>query len=143
MKGLTVSVGEKGSTADSLASAFLKKHPGYFKVVRYSNTTDTAVALQQGRVDVVVGDHVAYAYALRNRSDFGVGATIEGSVVPVGLPFRPGDKRIAQFNKAINQLKRNGTIAKIYKKWVGTAPAANNAAAKVVPPVTAKTCFKI
>jgi polar amino acid transport system substrate-binding protein len=143
LKGLKVGYDAHGGTADLLSQAFLKKHPGYFSQVYFANTTDSALALSEGRVDAVVGDHVAYAYALRKRPTYAVGPTVAGSLVPVGLAFRPGDPHIAAFNKAINELKKDGTIAKLYKQWVGSAPSAANAAAKVVPAITNRTCFKI
>src|SRR5207245_823606 len=76
LKGLKVGYDAHGGTADVLSKAFLKTHPGYFSQVYFANTTDTALALSEGRVDAVVGDRVAYAYALRHKPNYSVGSTV-------------------------------------------------------------------
>lgn len=75
--------------------------------------------LKQGRVDTVINDKLAVLEYLASTKDTGVKivATI-GDKTKQAFAFRKDDAALAEaFNKALDELRADGTLAKISKKY--------------------------
>jgi polar amino acid transport system substrate-binding protein len=95
---------------------------GTFKEVRsYDSVADMTRDLSLGRIKAGLGDQPIIAYQLRQKTFQGV-KLAEGykpvSVGDVCLVVRKGDtETLARLNKAIAQIKADGTLDKIIKDW--------------------------
>lgn len=108
---------QTGTTGADLAKTL---HPKSVKL--YQLIDDAFSALQGGRVDAVINDFAISAYATKAKPNLAVVQRVpthEG----YGLVFAKDHTALrSAFNVALAKIKANGTYAKIYKKWFGTAP---------------------
>jgi polar amino acid transport system substrate-binding protein len=92
------------------------------QVQLYEEIDDAFTALAGRRVEAVVNDFAISAYAARNRP----GLTVTAQIVTnesYGLAFNRRSSALrGAFNQGIARIKANGTYARIYRKWFGTAP---------------------
>ncbi|MBU3175273.1 ABC transporter substrate-binding protein [Clostridium estertheticum] len=115
LKGKIVSC-QLGSTGDTAATAM----KGLKEVKRYDKITDAYQDLSIGRVDAVVMDaQVGQYYVAKKPGQFKV-LTEQISKEPIGIGFKKQDKELqAAVQKALNELKADGTLSKISQKWFG------------------------
>ena len=95
---------------------------GTFKEVRsYDSVADMTRDLSLGRIKAGLGDQPIIAYQLRQKTFQGVKLAESYKPVSVGdvcLVVRKGDtETLARLNKAIAQIKSDGTLEKIVKDW--------------------------
>ncbi|UUN31480.1 ABC transporter substrate-binding protein [Streptomyces sp. FIT100] len=132
--GLTIGTGagttfEATLTARKGVCAEAGKEPYDVKV--YSENGATFTALQQGRIDVVMST----INGLRHQAAQPAAQTAflgEHHRLDVGFAFRKGSPLTAAFRAAVNQLIKDGTYARILKKWGTTASAID--ASRINPP---------
>ena len=127
LKGKTVGV--KNGTA---AQRFLDKNKDKYG---YSITTfDTGDlmynSLSTGAVDAVMDDQPVIQYAIQKGQDLAI--NMDGEAVG-GFAFgvKKGgnhEKLITEFNKALAQMKADGTLDEIIKKWTGESQSSGNSA---------------
>jgi His/Glu/Gln/Arg/opine family amino acid ABC transporter permease subunit len=78
--------------------------------------------LEQGRVDALVNDKLAIRNYLRTKPDAGIKVVAETNDVSKSvLAARKGSGYLPQLDKAIADLKADGTLDKIYAKYFGAA----------------------
>ncbi|WP_327256963.1 ABC transporter substrate-binding protein [Streptomyces sp. NBC_01244] len=123
--GLTIGTGagttfEKTLTAQKEVCAAAGKKPYEVKV--FSETGAVTTALQQGRIDVVMST----INGLRHQAAQPAAHTTflgEYHRLDVGFAFKKGSALTPAFQAAVNELIKDGTYARILKKW-GTTPSA-------------------
>lgn len=108
---------QMGSTGQKSAEENLKEIKDLKK---YGKITEAYSELAIGRIDGVIMDaQVGQYYSFKKPDDFVVLDEMV-SKEPVGVGFRKGDKELnVQIQKAINELKNDGTLSKISIKWFG------------------------
>ncbi|MEV6757176.1 ABC transporter substrate-binding protein [Streptomyces sp. NPDC051214] len=123
--GLTIGTGagttfEATLTAQKSACAKAGKKPYDVKV--YSENAATLTALQQGRIDVIMStiNGLRYQAAQSASQTAFLG---EFHRLDVGFAFKKGSPLTKAFQAAVNELIKDGTYARILKKW-GTSPSA-------------------
>jgi polar amino acid transport system substrate-binding protein len=112
LKGKVVAV-QLGSTGDAAASEI----EGVKEVKRYDKIPQALLDLTAGRVDAVVADDQVgrYYVGLDASKYFVAGKLIEE---PFGLGFKKSNKELRDaVQKAIDELKAEGTLSKISLKW--------------------------
>ncbi|MEU0403388.1 ABC transporter substrate-binding protein [Streptomyces sp. NPDC006197] len=132
--GLTIGTGagttfEATLTARKGVCAEAGKKPYEVKV--YSENAATLTALQQGRVDVVMST----INGLRYQAAQPAAQTVflgEYHRLDVGFAFKKGSPLTTAFQAAVDQLIKDGTYARILKKWGTTASAIDTS--KINPP---------
>jgi lysine-arginine-ornithine-binding protein len=88
----------------------------------YDLIDDAFKALQAGQVDAVINDFPVSKYAERSKKDLQVVQTI-ATGEQYGLGFNKDDTKLREeVNKALNEMKDDGTYTRIYKKWFETDP---------------------
>lgn len=91
------------------------------KVTAFNTNTEAAMELKNKGVDAVINDSPVVGYYLAqggNASAMTVGEVMEAE--QYGLAVKKGnDKLVADVNKALAELKKNGEYDKIYKAWFG------------------------
>ena len=88
----------------------------------YDLVDDAFKALQTGQVDAVINDFPVSKYAERSKKDLQVVQRISTGE-EYGLGFNKDDTKLKEeVDKALNEMKEDGTYTKIYKKWFEEDP---------------------
>ena len=139
LKGMRVGVESKGSTSDGLADAH-KDKVGFASKEIYPDTSALFLALEQNRIDAAIQSRLVSEYAIRNKPSMKVALNIPGTTRPSGFIFGVGDAMRPQVDEVLNEMKRSGDLAAIYKKWFGVDPDPDGPVTNVVPRITPETC---
>jgi polar amino acid transport system substrate-binding protein len=130
LKGKTV-----GSIATSFGEKWLKDHQaelGFTDYKSYDTVSNMLTDLTAGRVDAVANDVVGLRYAMTQ---------MKGLVVPIEIPtgekfafmLPKGSDLLDKINSTLSDIKTDGTMATIYKKWFGVDPAAGSVTLTAMP----------
>ncbi len=115
LKGYRVAVQRSDFAAYALADI------GEIEVVFFSDLEEAFDTLLNKEVDAVLGNKLTAQYILRNSN--GKRVKIVGNEInftSYGMAFKKGnDELVNEFNKALNNIKKQGTYNKIYEKWFG------------------------
>lgn len=116
LKGKVVGV-QLGSTSEHA----MEPIKNTFKEVKeYKNNMDAINDLGIGRIDAVVIDELVARYYLKEQGNKFKVAEKELSKEPVAIGIRKEDSAMKdELDKAIQELKQDGTLAKISEKWFG------------------------
>ncbi len=124
LNGLVIGV-NTGSVSDDWLVANQDKYD--YEIDRYDNLLDALLAADTGRVDAVIGDYEAVAYAARGRPNVVPAVTIRGAE-QYGIPCRKGDYEFRNLlESALEGLKLDGTLSELHEKWFGVTPEADSA----------------
>ena len=127
LKGKTVGV--KNGTA---AQRFLDKNKDkYGYKIKTFDTGDLMYnSLSAGAVDAVMDDQPVIQYAIQKGQDLAINMNGE-AVGGFAFGVKKGgnhEKLITEFNKALAQMKADGTLDEIIKKWTGESQSSSNSA---------------
>lgn len=126
LKGKTVGV--KNGTA---AQRFLQKNKGkYGYTIKTFDTSDLMNnSLSTGAVDAIMDDQPVIEYAIKQGQDLSI--NMEGEAVgsfAFGVKKAGShEKLIKQFNTALAQMKKDGTLDQIIEKWTGSSQSSSTA----------------
>jgi polar amino acid transport system substrate-binding protein len=105
-----------GSTGEISAS----KIEGIKELKKYDGVTDAFNDLSVGRIDAVIADGQVGGYYLKKRGGDLVLLDAKLTNEPVGIGFRKEDKELKEaVDKALDELKNDGTLSKLSLKWFG------------------------
>ena len=122
LKGKSVSTKIGSTSYDYLT----QKVPGIGKVTPYPGTSQMYMALISGSVDAAFYDVPNVEYFIKTKGKGKV-----KSVGPIyagqkyGIVFPKGSDLVKPVNKALAEMKQDGSFAKIYKKWFDKMPPAD------------------
>ena len=90
-------------------------------VKKYSDFVSAFMDLENGRIDAVVGDEIVGRYYMSKHPDeIEAIDTVVGPVSQFGIAFAKDNTKLRDdVQKVINEMKADGTIAKISEKWFG------------------------
>lgn len=115
LKGKTVAV-EKGTASQAYAQKNLSD-----STLQVHDTITTAYAsLEQGKVDAVIQDAPGCVFYIKTTTGTKletVGDQFNQGQSPYAIAFKKGFQYTSQFNAALKELKANGTMDQINKKW--------------------------
>lgn len=124
-----------GSVATSFPENWLKERKeelGYTGYNSYDSTSNMLNDLMNGRIDAAVNDAVGLRFAANQMQGIKVGAeVITGEKFAIMMP--KGSDKLEQVNQHISDMKTDGTMAAIYEKWLGVAPAAGSLTVTPLP----------
>ena len=134
MKGLVF-----GSDTGSANEAWLQEAQakyGPYEVKSYDYWADAVMDLQAGRIDGVVVDAPIALYWIKQNPDAGISMPlyITDYNFAQALAFQKGSPLVAEFNAVQNEMKKDGTLAAIHKKWFVSDPPADSCAINECPP---------
>ncbi|WP_030624596.1 ABC transporter substrate-binding protein [Streptomyces sclerotialus] len=101
-----------------------------YEVKTYAEQGALWISLQQGRSDIVMSTVNGLRYAVRQQE--GLRFLNEFARLDVGFAFKKGSALTPAFQAAVNRLRKDGTYARILKKW-GTGGSAIESS-RVNPP---------
>ena len=116
-------VGAQSATTGEIKSKELKKKGTIGGDVRtYKTVEDAFSALENGQIDAVINDLPVSQDKVNNSS--GRLKIVEN--IPTGeqygIAFPTDSELVKPTNKALKEIKDDGTYAKIYEKWIGREP---------------------
>ncbi len=117
LAGKKVGVG-LGTTSEKV----VQKFQGIKEVKKYDKTTEELQDLLIGRIDAVIVDEPVGKYYISSADKKGKYTVLNEKLTnePMGIGFKKGDKELeAAVQKALNELKKDGTMSKISTKWFG------------------------
>ena len=122
LAGLTVAV-QADTTSYEAVEGFKKSGIAIKDLKAFKGATEAFQALKAGQADVIVIDEaVGFYYAGLDAKTF----VISGNAMkpePIGIAVRKTDKALhAELTKALDTIKKDGTFATIYKKWLKVDP---------------------
>jgi len=120
---------ESGSSNDAWLKEMLPQY-GPYEIKGYDRIQDAMLDLIAGRIDGVVGDLPTVEYYIKDKPDLEVRLKANLTFMQAVF-FRKGDPLKDEFNKYQNELKEDGTLAGIYKKWFGKNPDPDSPTVKI------------
>ena len=89
------------------------------EVKYYPDYINAFMDLENGRLDAVVGDEIIGRYYISKHPDeIQAIDTVIGTVSQFGIAFRKDDQKLRdEVQKVFNEMKADGTVAKISEKW--------------------------
>lgn len=119
LEGLVIGV-NTGSVSDDW---LVENQDAYgYEIDRYDNLLDVLLAADTGRIDAVIGDYEATAYAAKDRPNVVPGLTITGEE-QYGLPCQKNNTEFRnELERALEGLKLDGTLQAIHEEWFDTVP---------------------
>jgi ABC-type amino acid transport substrate-binding protein len=116
-------VGVQLGTTGELEAKEVKKQGKIKGEIRTFDTTPEAFsALENGQIQAVINDFPVSAY----RAETGDGSLEVVQTIPTdeqyGVVFPEGSDLVEPVNKALEEIKKDGTYAKLYEKWFGQKP---------------------
>lgn len=117
LKDKTVGV-LSGSTGEKWSNENKEKF-GITEVKGYNTQQDMLLDLNAGRIDAAVSDVPGMQYAFLKMADLSVSARIKTGE-QYGLMMTKDHPLLEKVNSAITEMKKDGTMASIHKKWFGT-----------------------
>jgi polar amino acid transport system substrate-binding protein len=129
LRGKTVSV-NRGNSNDVWLTERQAEYG--FNIARFGSNPDALQAVISGQADANLSGSTVATWIVRQSP-----ALQASLVVHTGFtyshPFRKGDAVLRdRFERALECTKLDGTVAKIYEKWFGEKPPADEAALRVV-----------
>ncbi|GAA0178630.1 ABC transporter substrate-binding protein [Clostridium sediminicola] len=115
-KVLGCQMGSTGQNAAEESLSFTKE------LKKYSKITEAIMDLKNERVDAVIMDAQVGGYYLAKDTDSDVFKVLDEMVneEPMGIGLRQEDKELTEsINKAIAELKEDGTLSNLSQKWFG------------------------
>ena len=132
LKGKIVGV-LSGSTGDKWSKENQEKY-GFTEVKGYNTQQDVLLDLTAGRVDGVVSDVPGMEYAFTKMQGLAVVERIKTGE-QYGLMMTKDHPLLGKINDALTEMKKDGTMQAIHKKWFGTeAPADSSTVAEAPMP---------
>lgn len=130
MKGKIV-----GSLATSVGEAWIKANQdkyGFGEYKGYKTQQDFLLDLQNGRLDGGVNDLLGLQYAFQKMTELTVKEVIK-SDDRYGLMCKKDLPALGKINDTITTMKKDGTFASIYKKWLLLDPQPGSATITELP----------
>lgn len=113
LKGKTVSV-QLGTTGDFAVSEL----KGLKKISRFQTSPEALQEVLNGAADAAVVDDLVAAEFVKQQPDKAKVAVKKFTFENYGMAIKKGNKQLlADINKALAALKKDGTYDKLYKKW--------------------------
>lgn len=98
-------------------------------VKQYDANSQGWLELNSGTCDAVIINTSVALYYLKEGGDKDLKLAGDSQLAPDGLAMaisKDKPERLEKVNKAIKELKEDGTYAKLYQKWFGVEPPADN-----------------
>lgn len=123
-KGKTIGVG-LGTNDEAYLRNDLMKKVGEFKINTYDDVITTLKDLNVGRIDATINNVFALKPIVEENGYKikAVGGALKSD--KAGIAVKKGQTELVdQLNKALNDMEKDGTYTKIYKKWFNEEPPA-------------------
>ena len=112
---------QSGGTAEEYLDGNEELQSSMKELKKYSDYISAFMDLENGRLDAIVADEITGRYYMSKHPDkLEAVEVVIGPVSQFGIAFRKDDTALqGEVQKVINDMKADGTIAKISEKWFG------------------------
>lgn len=113
-----------GVLSNSVAESWVNAHRaeiGFTDVRGYTDQQNVLLDLRAGRISGAVGDIAGYQFAIKQAPNLVLRDRI-ATGDRFGIMMPKSSPRLEEVNKAISDLKQDGTLASLHEKWFGAAP---------------------
>lgn len=120
LKGKKVGV-QTDTTADTACKKKLdEKGQDFFQIMRYDEIIQTFEAMSAGHIDYIVVDYpVGMEYTAKNPDKYAI-TQAQLTNEPIGVCIKKGNTELCdKFQKALDELAKEGKLTEISKKWLG------------------------
>lgn len=124
-----------GAISASVGEAWIKENTEKYGIKEYrgyNTQQELLLDVQSGRLAGAVGDIAGFQFAFTKMPGMKV---VEA--IPTGDKFaimmQKGSPLLERVNGAIDEIKKDGTMAALHKKWLGADAAADSSVNKVLP----------
>jgi polar amino acid transport system substrate-binding protein len=120
MAGKVIGTQSSGTAEEYMDnSAFFKEQVK--EVKKYSDYVSAFMDLENGRIDAVVGDEITGRYYMSKHPENLEAVDVAiGEVSTFGIGFAKDNKQLRdEVQKVLDEMKADGTMAKISEKWFG------------------------
>src|SRR5215204_4994915 len=111
-----------GTTGELKAKEFKQQGKITGEVRTFDTITEAFSALENGQIDAIINDFPVSAYFAKT----GGGSLEVVQNIPTGeqygISFPKDSDLVEPTNKALEEIKKDGTYAEIYEKWLGEKP---------------------
>lgn len=128
LKGKTVGA-EAGTAEQRWLDANQEKY-GPYTIRTYDRSIDILMDLMNKRLDAYLREKTRGLYQIKNYPALGVAFPV-GDIFVQGVAFRKDDKLRDEYNNVLNTMKQDGTLPKLYNKWLGAEPGPDSSSVKV------------
>jgi polar amino acid transport system substrate-binding protein len=104
-----------------------------WRIESFGTQTDAVQAVVAGRAAANITAETVAAFAVRNQPQLKLNYLHRTGLVWAAPVRRDNAQMLAQLENAIECMKRDGTMARIYERWFGIAPRPESAAVTVFP----------
>jgi ABC-type amino acid transport substrate-binding protein len=110
------------TTGDLMAQEFKQQGKITGEVRTFDTITEAFSALENGQIDAIINDlPTSIDKASKSKGRLEVVQNIPTGE-QYGIAFPEGSDLVDPVNKALKEIKKDGTYAKIYEKWIGQKP---------------------
>lgn len=124
-----------GAISTSTGEAWIKANTdkyGFGPYSGYNTQQDLLLDTQNGRVAGAVGDIAGFQFAFQKMPTMHVVERIK-SGDRFAIMMGKGSPLLEKVNDAISEIKKDGTMAALHKKWLGVDPDPGTATVEVMP----------
>ena len=110
-----------GETANTWAVTMVKNDKGSWSNQTFQGLPDLLLALDSGRVDAIAADDVPVAIAMKENGYKFRRVAVDGlKKYPAAITVQRNQPELkAAIQKALDEIKADGTYAKLMDKWIG------------------------
>lgn len=123
-------VGAEAGTAEQRWLDANQDKYGPYTIRTYDRSIDILMDLMNRRLDAYLRERTRALYQIRNYPMLGVAFPV-GEVFVQGVAFRKGDTLRDAYDEVLNGMKRDGTLAALYERWLGAKPEADSSTVRV------------
>lgn len=124
-----------GAISASVGEAWIKANTEKYGIKEYrgyDTQQNLILDVQSGRLDGAIGDIAGFQFAFMKMPDMAVVTAIPTGD-KFGIMMKKGSPLLDKVNAAIDEIKKDGTMAALHKKWLGTEAAADSSTNKILP----------
>jgi polar amino acid transport system substrate-binding protein len=131
LKGKSVAV-NKGTPYETLSKQMGEKYG--FTVQVYDTQPDATQAVLSGRAYATLGGNTTIVYAASKNPNFVADLELNDTRAHWAAPVPKNNPKLrAELQDALDCMKKDGTIAKLVKKWFGKVPEPDDLAVVITP----------
>ncbi len=131
LKGKSVAV-NKGTPYETLSKKMAEKYG--FTVQVYDTQPDATQAVLSGRAYATLGGNTTIVYAASKNPNFVADLELKDTRAHWAAPVPKNNPKLrAELQDALDCMKKDGTIAKLVKKWFGKDPEPDDLAVVITP----------
>ena len=121
LSGKIVATQSGGGTAEEYLDGNKQLTSTFKEYKKYADYISAFMDLENGRVDAILADEIVGRYYMsKHPGKIGAVDKAIGPVSQFGIGFRLDDKKLRdEVQKVLNEMKADGTMAKISQKWFG------------------------